>query len=188
MNNQIKDALEIVSKIFPLSFSYSDSQYDQLQFATSERNQLISEPESKYEWVTGKDQDSIRIGIATIQKNQANDVDVLKLTSTQNGSLRKLSMLIDLKKLNVKISEPDHQPEKLLANNKYISAYLNLSQREKQITKCLAKMQTSEEIGNQLFISTHTVKNHRKNIRKKINFCNREDYSLFLNWVRGFVS
>ena len=43
-----------------------------------------------------------------------------------------------------------------------------LSPRETAIVKCIAKGMTNKEIADKLFISTHTVITHRKNITKKL--------------------
>jgi DNA-binding CsgD family transcriptional regulator len=42
-----------------------------------------------------------------------------------------------------------------------------LSKRELEITKLIAEGLNAEEIGERLFISSHTVRTHRKNILKK---------------------
>ena len=47
-----------------------------------------------------------------------------------------------------------------------------LSDREIDIIRLLAKGLTSTEIADELFISEHTVRTHRKNILKKTNFAN----------------
>lgn len=44
----------------------------------------------------------------------------------------------------------------------------DLSEREKEIIKCLADGLNSKAIANQLFISEHTVKTHRRNIMYKL--------------------
>jgi two-component system nitrate/nitrite response regulator NarL len=44
-----------------------------------------------------------------------------------------------------------------------------LSDREKEVVKCLANGMNSKAIGNKLFISEHTVKTHRRNIMHKLN-------------------
>ena len=44
-----------------------------------------------------------------------------------------------------------------------------LSEREKEIIKCLAEGLNSKAIGIRLFISEHTVKTHRRNIMHKMN-------------------
>lgn len=49
---------------------------------------------------------------------------------------------------------------------------LNLSGREKQILKMIARSNTSKEIGKELFISWKTVEKHRRNIMKKLNIHN----------------
>ena len=43
-----------------------------------------------------------------------------------------------------------------------------LSDREKEVVKQIALGKTNKEIADQLFISTHTVITHRKNITKKL--------------------
>ena len=190
MNNQIKEALKIVSEIFPLSFAYSDSHFKRVHFATSDVKEVVCEPLTIHTSAAcgHRSFPKMEMELARVYKSHGDEVEVLKLSSTQNGSQRKLSLFIDIANLEIKISNPDTKPGKLLTNSKFISAYLRLSPREKEIIRCLSRMQTSQEIGSHLFISEHTVKNHRKNIRKKINFSNRDDYSRFLNWVRGFVS
>jgi len=45
---------------------------------------------------------------------------------------------------------------------------VNLSERETEIIKLIINGATSAEIAEQLFLSEHTVKTHRKNIFKKI--------------------
>ncbi len=44
-----------------------------------------------------------------------------------------------------------------------------LSKREKDVVRLLAKGMTNKEISEHLFISTHTVITHRKNISRKLN-------------------
>jgi DNA-binding CsgD family transcriptional regulator len=46
----------------------------------------------------------------------------------------------------------------------------NLTKRERDIVRLLATNMTSKEIGERLFISSHTVDKHRRNILKKLNF------------------
>ena len=45
---------------------------------------------------------------------------------------------------------------------------LNLSEREIEIIRLIINGNTSNDIANQLFLSEHTVKTHRKNIFRKI--------------------
>ncbi len=44
-----------------------------------------------------------------------------------------------------------------------------LSNREKEVVKCLAQGMNSKAIGEALFVSMHTVKTHRRNIMYKLN-------------------
>ncbi len=43
-----------------------------------------------------------------------------------------------------------------------------LSQREKEIVVCVVKGMTNREIADRLFLSTHTVVTHRRNIARKL--------------------
>jgi DNA-binding NarL/FixJ family response regulator len=49
---------------------------------------------------------------------------------------------------------------------------LNLTPQEKQVLQLIAEGHTSKEIGEFLFISTQTVRSHRKNIMAKLNIHN----------------
>ncbi len=50
-----------------------------------------------------------------------------------------------------------------------------LTPRERQVLKLIAEGKTSKEIAKLLFISIHTVNNHRKNIKKKIKALKNAD-------------
>ena len=50
---------------------------------------------------------------------------------------------------------------------------LGLSPREMEIVALLLEGKTNKEIGEQLFISSNTVKTHVKNIYGKLNISNR---------------
>jgi len=47
-----------------------------------------------------------------------------------------------------------------------------ITSRENQIIQLISKEYSSKEIANLLFISIETVKDHRKNIRRKLNVKN----------------
>jgi DNA-binding NarL/FixJ family response regulator len=55
-----------------------------------------------------------------------------------------------------------------------IEAIKNLTDREHQIMHLLAEGMLNHQIGQALSISTHTVKNHKKNIKTKLKIadCN----------------
>lgn len=56
---------------------------------------------------------------------------------------------------------------------------LNVSEREKEIIKLIAEGFINKEIADQLFLSTHTVNTHRKNIMQKLNINNTAGIVLF---------
>lgn len=61
-----------------------------------------------------------------------------------------------------------------------------LTPRERQIIKLIAEGKTSKEIAILLFISIHTVNNHRKNIKKKLKIYNNADLIKYA-MQRGYV-
>ncbi|WP_318506617.1 response regulator transcription factor [Bacillus sp. T3] len=63
-----------------------------------------------------------------------------------------------------------------------------LSQREMEILKLVAKGYTNKEISNMIFISEYTVKNHMKNITKKLDIKNRVQLTRFAidnGWIEA---
>ena len=53
------------------------------------------------------------------------------------------------------------------------------TKQEKQILERLAKGQTNCQIATQLFISTHTVKNHKANMKRKLSLAHTCELMLY---------
>ncbi|MFD1216028.1 MULTISPECIES: response regulator transcription factor [Microbulbifer] len=54
------------------------------------------------------------------------------------------------------------------ARKRYLgTGVYQMSDRERQVVRLMAEGATSEEIADRLYLSVHTVKNHRKNILRK---------------------
>ena len=109
--------------------------------------------------------------------------DIAKLKEeTQNPKLICLALLnsaIDLSLLRSyhdtisiydSVDQLKEKLEKLFdSTSKDISEETNsLSQREKEIITCIVKGLTNKEIAKDLFLSTHTVISHRRNIARKL--------------------
>lgn len=107
------------------------------------------------------------------------------LLSVANINSKHKYYLIDLKNL---ISGFSKTSEEGLVDNRsdFENLYHNLSLREQKVLHEVSKGKTSNEIADKLFISTNTVKNHRKNIKKKLKFEDNQDYSRFLKWSLGY--
>ena len=78
--------------------------------------------------------------------------EVIELHDSKEEIFRKLKLIID--------------PEISQSNGSIISA--EISEREKTILTHVAKGLTNKEIAEKLFLSTHTVIAHRKNITNKL--------------------
>ena len=64
------------------------------------------------------------------------------------------------------IDKTNSNPKNTIEN---INLEEQLSKREVEVLKLLVRGYTAKEIASKLFISTHTVVTHRKNISKKLN-------------------
>ncbi|WP_271252112.1 response regulator transcription factor [Pseudanabaena sp. Chao 1811] len=61
-----------------------------------------------------------------------------------------------------------------------------LTPREQQIVKLVATGANNEEIANQLYISTRTVKNHITNILSQLNLRNRTQIAILVNSILNY--
>lgn len=77
--------------------------------------------------------------------------ELIPINDTRAKIIRKLNSLVN--KTPGKNPETDH----------------GLSARETEVLKLLVKGLSNKEISSELFISTHTVMSHRKNITQKLN-------------------
>lgn len=187
MKNEIKTSNQSITKLYPMHKTSIDvaSKYVNLNKPDKKRRVIRN---SNFEYVTAGKELIEEMEATQLETERYEVLDVFKITSDQNNTQRKLSLFIDIPKLESKLIDNKIKPDQLFFNSKFIATYLRLSQREKQVLKQLSFMKTSEEIASILFISCNTVKNHRKNIRQKLEFDSREESSRFLYWVRGFVS
>jgi DNA-binding CsgD family transcriptional regulator len=68
------------------------------------------------------------------------------------------------------IAKNTNEKETVILHKKFQQANPSLlSDREKEILKLAIKGLTSKEIGNKLFISLNTVRNHKQNMMEKTN-------------------
>ncbi|MFN2422984.1 MAG: response regulator transcription factor [Cryomorphaceae bacterium] len=68
-------------------------------------------------------------------------------------------------------------------NPDMLQKFLLLSHRERQVAGLVGSGLTSREIAGKLHISENTVKNHRKRLKKKLDFNDPTAYRGFLKWV-----
>lgn len=62
---------------------------------------------------------------------------------------------------------------KQMVNSLFTPAhYVKITRREKEILEMIAAELTTQEIADKLFLSTHTVDNHRNNLLQKLNVRN----------------
>ena len=90
-----------------------------------------------------------------------NTVDLKNRIQVQEDRIRSLEERLGTADTAVPLSPPPVQSE------------FHLTEREIQVVELIAQGYTNNEIGNQLFISPHTVKSHMINIFNKLNVCDR---------------
>jgi DNA-binding NarL/FixJ family response regulator len=69
--------------------------------------------------------------------------------------------------------------EKQVNASEYSCEGLNVSEREMEIIKLIAEGLSNKEVADKLFLSTHTVTTHRKNIMNKLGVNNTAGLVLF---------
>lgn len=68
---------------------------------------------------------------------------------------------------------------KAVKNNDYSCEGMNISEREIEIITLIAEGYSNKEVADKLFLSTHTVTTHRKNIMNKLGVNNTAGLVLF---------
>jgi DNA-binding NarL/FixJ family response regulator len=110
------------------------------------------------------------------------NLDIIKLKEeTENPKLICLALLSSVIDLNLlrfyndtislydNVDQLKEKLDKLFDSLEELSDETNsLSQREKEIISCVVKGLTNKEIAQELFLSTHTVISHRRNIARKL--------------------
>lgn len=91
-------------------------------------------------------------------------------------------LLFVLYKKRIKIIESKIKKEYNLSQ--FFLKY-NISEREKEILKLIVNGKTNREIEEILFISYHTVRNHIRNIYKKLNIKNKADLIILLGPINS---
>ncbi len=86
------------------------------------------------------------------------DADIDEINSVINMDIAKNKFYIG----NDLLSKKDNIDEDLAKR-------INITNREKEILKCIINGDNMDYISDKLFISTHTVKSHIKNIKKKLD-------------------
>jgi len=64
-----------------------------------------------------------------------------------------------------------------------LEKFLSLSHRERQVAGLVGSGLTSREVAEILHISENTVKNHRKRLKKRLNYQDANEYKGFLIWA-----
>lgn len=109
---------------------------------------------------------------------EARPIKVIKLIVTRQPHEKSEVHLFELDTLLKNAELDQNNPETNFEN-----LFHNLTKREQEILINVAKGATSIEISEKFYISVNTVKNHRRNIKTKLNLSDPIDYSKFLRWV-----
>ncbi len=72
------------------------------------------------------------------------------------------------------------------ANREELNPYTELTEREMEVLKLIAKGQSNSEIAENLFISVNTVKGHVSNILSKLHLADRTQAAVYA-WQQGIV-
>ncbi|WP_300598655.1 helix-turn-helix transcriptional regulator [Niabella sp.] len=139
-----------------------------------------------------KEQQDGNTNLSEVVKSEAELVDsdhILGITMEiirQNASAKKKKITLSIKLDRDEVFEYVKTIDFYLKNKTMLSKYKKsieqLSIREKEICSLLSKGHSSAEIGSLLFISTDTVRTHRKNIFRKLG-CNSVKELIFYSML-----
>lgn len=103
---------------------------------------------------------SLQFGVDSYLLDDCDKQEILEaIEDTKNGKQFYCGMVIDI------------LSERNLSENKGCEG-ISLSEREIEVIKLISDGLTNKEIADALFLSTHTVNTHRKNIMHKLNIKN----------------
>ena len=108
----------------------------------------------------------------------AGPIKVIRLIVSRKFQEKSEVHFFDLETL-MRNAELDINP----AETDFERLFQKLTNREREILILVAKGTTSVEIPEEFYISINTVKNHRRNIKRKLNPATPIEYSKFLRWV-----
>jgi|SRR5690554_5865416 len=122
---------------------------------------------------------NIKVELVTLWSHaEAKPVEVIKLIVNRKIHEKPQVHFFDLESL-IKKSESD----KNNYDENFKQLFNSLTKREQEILVNVAKGATSIEISEKFYISANTVKNHRRNIKLKLDLGDTIKYSKFLRWV-----
>ncbi|NEN23580.1 helix-turn-helix transcriptional regulator [Cryomorpha ignava] len=122
---------------------------------------------------------NIKLELVTLWSDtEARPIKVIKLIVNRELNERSEVHFFELDKL-IQSAKSDQNGNEI----NFESLFHNLTKREQEILISVAKGATSIEISEELYISVNTVKNHRRNIKTKLNLIDTIEYSKFLRWV-----
>ena len=109
---------------------------------------------------------AIRHGIKSYIKKDCDEQEILdSIPSTANGDKFFCGRILEtIQRNDININHLEYEPLSCLP--------VSLSQRELEVIQLIAEGKTNVQIAEDLFISTHTVNTHRKNIMFKLGVNN----------------
>ena len=121
---------------------------------------------------------AIKIEVVNISQDNSKSDIAVKLTVHRIKGGDPEIYIVDLNQIIQNSKNADNKEN--CSNN---SLFHSLTNREQEVLILVAAGATSIEIAEKLYISVNTVKNHRRNVKKKLNLYDLVEYSKFLRWV-----
>ncbi len=126
---------------------------------------------------------NIKVEIITISSRDKGSTKAVKITIQRNNHRQPEVFLVDLGQVINKLVQSDAPKHLGEYDDIFTSLYHKLTDREQQVITLVALGGSSIEIAEKLFVSPNTVKNHRRNVKKKLELYEPIKYSKFLSWV-----
>jgi DNA-binding NarL/FixJ family response regulator len=127
---------------------------------------------------------NIKVEFVTISSaHQKDKTKAIKLTIQHDNNLQPEVRFVDLEEILSEIDNFHSSHIQELSDKIFQELFNKLTSREQQVLSYVAKGESSIEIAEKLFISSNTVKNHRRNMKKKLELYDPVKYSRFLRWI-----
>lgn len=150
----------ILTKIFPIMFECIErhSREGKAKDIRISFDSLMTHPDGKVSWFLNQ--------LTVIETDELNRAHLVLKLITDIKDIKKDNNIT----FNISKKSTNGGYETIFSETFFPKAVEeNLSSREVEILKLIDQGKTSKEISDLLFISTHTVKTHRKNMLKKMN-------------------
>ncbi len=182
--SELYGSMKMLSTAFSAVIAIADQNFRHIHFATDPVEGILIDPESNR--VLERQEKKVNLEFVNLKLKRDNlPKNALRFRVPVENSDKEINMFLDLNDVNFDVSSSkDNTLSRALA---FKNVYENLTLRERQVMVLVSERRTSKDISGILRISETTVKNHRKNAKKKIQKIGSHNEVKFLSWLANHL-